>query len=77
MLFVKKCCEIATIPFPTQSDLDPVTLLIRLLLHLGREGDSAHDPVTELLIDDCLEGVSVVLDDLEETVDEGLLWWKI
>lgn len=71
-----ECC-LHDLPFPTQSDLDPIALLVSLLLYLRGECDGAHDTVPELLIDDSLVCVAVVLDNLEQSVDQGLLWWQI
>lgn len=48
------------------------TVLVDLLVHLGRERNCAHDAVAKLLVYDALEGVAVVLDDLVEAVDQGL-----
>lgn len=65
------------VPLAPKGDDGPVTLLVRLLLNLGAEGNSAHDTVTELLVQDSLVGVSVVLHNLEQPVDQWLLWWHL
>lgn len=60
------------LPFPPQSYDSPVTLVISLLLNLGRERDGAHDAISELLVQNGLVGVPVVLYNLEEAVDQRL-----
>lgn len=62
-------------PFPSHGNYSPiVSILIRLLLHFGREGYSAHDPITEFLVQDSLVCKSIVLHNLIQSVDQGLLW---
>lgn len=64
----------SNVPFTPQSDDGPIVpILVRFLLHLGRERDGAHDAIAELLVQDSLVGVSVVLDDLEQAVDQRFL----
>lgn len=63
----------ANSPLAPEGDLDPVALLIRLLLNVRAEGNGTHDTVTKLLVQHSLVGIAVVLDDLVEAVDQGLL----
>lgn len=64
----------SNLPFTPEGDDGPVVpILVRLLLHLGRERNGAHDAIAELLVQDSLVGVSVILDDLEQAVDQWFL----
>lgn len=49
-----------------------VALLVDLLVHLGREGDGAHDAVSELLVQHGLVCLTVVLHNLVQAVDERI-----
>lgn len=61
------------LPFPSQGDDSPIIpILIRLLLHLSRERDSAHDPIAKLLVQDRLVRIPIVLHNLIQPVDQGL-----
>ena len=60
-------------PLPPHRNLHPVTLPIRLLLHLGRERNRTHDAITKLLIDDGLVRIAIVLNNLIQPVDQRLL----
>lgn len=61
-------------PFAPQSNNSPVIAIrIRLLLHFGRKGNSAHNPIPKLLIENSLVRVPVVLHNLIQPVDQGLL----
>lgn len=62
------------LPFASQSDHNPVTLLICLLLDLGAKADSAHDAITKFLVENGLVSVAVILDDLVESIYERLFW---
>lgn len=62
------------LPLATESDDGPVTLLIGFLLDLCAERNGTHDTITELLVQDSLVGVTVVLDNLVESVDKGFCW---
>lgn len=62
-----------TVPFALQSNHHPRGAgLVNLLIDRCVEADSAHDPISELLIHDGLVCVAVVLHDLVEPVDQGL-----
>lgn len=63
------------VPLATESDDDPGTLVVLLFVYFGGEGNCTHDAVTKLLIENGLVGVSIVLDDLIQAVDEGLFGW--
>lgn len=64
-------------PLAPEGDDSPVTLLIGFLLDLGAERDGAHDAITELFVQNGLVGIAVVLDNLEEPVNQWLLWWHL
>ncbi|CAG8647440.1 1932_t:CDS:2, partial [Scutellospora calospora] len=53
-------------------NLDPLPLLIRLLLHLGTERNSTHDPIPELLINHTLVRIPIVLHNLIQPVNQRL-----
>ena len=62
------------IPFASQSDDSPIVpILIGLFLHLRRERDSTHNPISKLLIQYSLVCVSVILYNFIEAVDQRLL----
>lgn len=64
------------IPLSTQRNDGPVnSLLVRLLLNLCAECNSAHDSVTKLLVQHRLVRISVVLHNLVESVDKWLDGW--
>ena len=65
------------LPFPPKSNDSPVSLLVRLFLHLRRKTDSAHNAITKFLIQHGLVCVSIVLHDLEQAVDQWLFGWQI
>lgn len=66
--------EKTLLPFTTKSDNSPVvTVLISLLLNLCRKRDSTHNPISELLVENRLVGIAIVLHDLIQSVDKGLL----
>ena len=44
-------------------------------LYIGAERNGGHDAVTKLFVQDSLVGVSVVLNNLVQTVDERLFGW--
>jgi hypothetical protein len=64
--------NIVYIPLATESDLDPLSLLVGLLLHLSAERDRTHDTIAELLVDHTLVGISVVLHNLVQSVYQWL-----
>jgi hypothetical protein len=64
-------------PFPSERDLDPIALLVRFLLHLGRKRDCAHDAIAKLLVENSLVRIAVVLDDFEQSVDEWIPGWHL
>lgn len=58
-------------PFALHREHRPgIALLVDLLVHLGREGDGAHDAVSELLVHHGLVCLAVILHDLVQAVDE-------
>lgn len=62
------------LPFSTKSDNSPViTILISLLLNLGRKRDSTHNPIPKLFIENRLVSIAVVLHNLIQSVDKGFL----
>lgn len=63
-------------PLPPHRDHRPVIpLIIRLLLYLGAETDSAHNTIPELLIQHRLVRIPVVLHNLVQSVDERFHRW--
>lgn len=60
------------IPFASQRNLHPFTLIIRLLLHMRAEGNRTHDPITKFLIDNRLVRIAVILHHLEQSIDQRL-----
>lgn len=66
------------LPFTTKSDNSPVvTILISLLLNLCRKRDSTHNPISKLFVENRLVGIAIVLHDLIQPVDKGLLGWHL
>lgn len=62
------------LPLAAQRDNSPVVpISIYLFLDIGREGNSTHDTIPELLIEDSLISISIVLHNLIKTVDQRLL----
>lgn len=60
-------------PFPPHGNNRPVIpLVVRLLLHVRRERDGAHNTVPELLVHHRLVRIPVVLHDLVQAVDQRL-----
>src|SRR5690606_8687785 len=55
-----------------QQYLQPVPLRIRLALDIDGNVDGAHDPVTELLVNQLLDGGAVHADDFVPAVDEWI-----
>lgn len=60
-------------PLAPKGDDSPISLVVGLFLDLGAEGNGAHNAVAKLLVQNGLIGVTVVLDDLEKSVDQGIL----
>lgn len=61
------------IPFAFQRDNHPWSArLVNLLLYLRVEANGTHDTITKLLVENGLVGISVVLDNLVESVNERL-----
>ena len=59
------------LPFPTKGNNSPIIpISIRLLLHLGRERNSTHNPIPELLIQHRLIRIPIVLDNLIQSVNK-------
>lgn len=66
--------EKTLLPFSTKSNNSPViTILINLLLNLRRERDSTHNPISKFLIENRFVGITIILHNLIQSVDEGLL----
>jgi hypothetical protein len=65
------------LPFSSKSDDSPIALLVGFLLDLCAEADGTHDTITELLVQNGLVCITVVLDDLVESVNQRLLWWHL
>ena len=62
------------IPFPPQRNDGPIiTILIRLLVHLGRERDGTHDPIPELLIQNRLVRIPIILHNLIQPINQRFL----
>ena len=59
-----------TAELAAHDDLHAVALRIRLARKVHREVDGAHDAVAELLVDECLEGRSVNVDQFVEAIDQ-------
>ena len=63
------------IPFSPKGDDHPGgASLVNFFVNSGVEADGAHDTVAKLLVHDGLESVAIVLDNLIQTVDQGLDW---
>lgn len=64
------------VPLPPQCNHSPViSVLICLLLHLGRERNGTHNAIPELLIEDRLVCISIVLHNLIQPVNQWLFGW--
>lgn len=59
------------LPFPTKGNNSPIVPIpIRLLLHLGRERNSTHNPISKLLIQHRLICIPIILNNLIQTVNK-------
>lgn len=64
------------VPLAPQCNHSPViSILIRLLLHLGRERNGTHNAIPELLIENRLVCISIVLHNLIQPVNQWLPGW--
>lgn len=59
-------------PLAPQSDLNPLSLLISLLLHLRAKRNRTHDTIAKLLVNHTLVRISVVLHNLIKSVHQRL-----
>src|SRR5271154_4721953 len=66
------------LPFPAHGDVDPNnSILVSLLFYLCRVGNCTHDPIAKLLIDDRLICISIILNDLVQSIYQRLLGWHL
>lgn len=74
MSALSNLCSTRNSPFAPESDNSPIIpIRIRLLLHLGRKRNSTHDPIPKLLVENRLVRIPVILHNLVQPVDQGLL----
>jgi hypothetical protein len=52
-----------------------IAIFVRLFFYLCRKADGAHDPIAELLIQHCFVRISIVLNNLIESIDQWLDRW--
>lgn len=63
------------LPFPTKGNNSPIVPIpIRLFLHLCRERNSTHNPISKLLIQHRLIRIPIILNNLIESVNKRLPW---
>ena len=58
--------------FAAHGDFDAIAFGILNFIDIKREVDRAHDAVTEMLLDHILQGHTIDLHDLVETIDQGI-----
>ena len=63
------------IPFAPEGDDNPLRAsLIHLLVDLAAKGNGAHDTISEFLVEYRLEGITIVLHNFVQPIDQRLDW---